>query len=454
MTNKEVNQILNSIGKMINLPNSNSGTLNEAHDNAACIGTGSDDSGYAGNTQKILDAIPIALVIVRVRDNQILYVNQKCCEVFKVSQEDCRGQISPNFWLDVADREEYTRQFRLQGFMKDYETRMKRPDGESFWALVSSALIECDGEAVTISGVLDIQKRKNLELKIAESEVRFRTIVETVPLPIIITRVADNVIMYVNEIAAEVFGFTNEEAYGQKAVSFYVNPAERAVIEQEIKRSGRVHNQEVRLKNNKGKITYALMSGKMISVSGEDVMLFGFQDITAMKMMEQELRRLATTDFLTNVANRRHWLEQAEQEFVRYKRYGNVSSVLVMDLDYFKLINDKYGHQMGDEVLKNFSAQCQTCLREVDFMGRIGGEEFAILLPETERNKAEIVARKIQEAILPVQLSGIEQAVSYTVSIGITQFEAADNFFSQALSRADSAMYTAKQEGRNRVVVK
>jgi diguanylate cyclase (GGDEF)-like protein/PAS domain S-box-containing protein len=404
------------------------------------------------NIQRILDTIPIALVFVKVSDNTIIYVNQKCCELFGCTREESIGRNSINYWVNRADWGEYVRQFRLQGFMKEYEVKMKRHGGEGFWALISSAIVEYNGESVNISGILDIQERKNFEIMVAESEARFRTIVETVPFPIIITRAVDDAIMYVNTIAMEIFGFINEETIGKNAVSIYVNPEERLFIGQEIRRYGCVNNREVMIKNSKEKVYYALISGAMISISGEQVILFGIQDITAMKIMEQELRKLATTDFLTNIANHRRWLEVAEQEFYRFKRYGHVSSVLVLDLDHFKLINDQFGHQTGDEVLRDFSVQCQSCLSEVDCMGRIGGEEFAILLPETGRDKAELVARKIQTTILYAQSEKDGQLVSYTVSIGITQFTAEDSSFSQVLSRADGAMYTAKQEGRNRFV--
>ncbi|HEY3424298.1 MAG TPA: PAS domain S-box protein, partial [Negativicutes bacterium] len=268
------------------------------------------------NIQRILDTIPVALVFVRVADNTIIYVNQKCCEVFGCTREDSIGRNSIHYWVNVTEWGEYVRQFRLQGFMKDYEAKMKRHGGERFWALISSAIVEYNGERVNISGIMDIQERKNLEIMAAKSEARFRTIVETVPFPfpIIITRKVDDVIMYVNTIAVEIFGFSNEETIGKSAVSIYVNPEERLFIGQEIKRYGCVNNREVMIKNSKEKVYYALISGATISVSGEEVILFGMQDITAMKIMEQELRKLATTDFLTNVANHRKWLELAEQE--------------------------------------------------------------------------------------------------------------------------------------------
>ena len=109
-------------------------------------------------------------------------------------------------------------------------------------------------------------------------------------------------------------------------------------------------------------------------------------DITQPKQLEDELRQLATTDALTGLCNRPHFLRLAEQEMARFNRAGNPASVLMLDLDYFKHINDTYGHGVGDAVLRDFSRRTGILLRQVDLFGRIGGEEFCILSPDTDRD--------------------------------------------------------------------
>ena len=404
------------------------------------------------NIRNILDAAPVAIVIVRLSNNHITYVNQKCCEVFRTTREESIGDVSANYWAVQAEREEYMRQFEAQGFAKDIEARMKRHDGKEFQALVSSAIVDYAGEKARLSGILDIQERKDLETNIRESEERFRTIVEKLPFPVVITRASDHVVMYLNPIAEAVGLVSKDEAVGRQAKSFVVIPADRRRLAEDVRLYGNVNNFETVLTNHHGRLMHVLISAVQTVYGGEKVLLSGIQDITSLKLMEQELRKLATTDHLTNIANRRAWFERAEQEFLRFQRYGHPCSILCLDLDHFKQVNDQYGHQVGDEILIDFTNRSQQCIRDLDYMGRLGGEEFAVLLPETDVDQAEKVSAKIQETIRKAYETKQGISLLYTVSIGITQFCKDDATFDQALSRADRALYAAKNAGRNRFV--
>lgn len=185
----------------------------------------------------------------------------------------------------------------------------------------------------------------------------------------------------------------------------------------------------------------------------EATMIGVMQDITERKKLEAELKKQANTDYLTGCASRRHFLECASQEFSRIQRYGGEMSVLMFDLDYFKAINDKYGHQSGDIVLKKFVQVCRHMLRDVDVIGRIGGEEFAAILPETGRVQAVEVAKRLCQSFAetPISLEGHE-AIHFTVSIGVASLLKGDSQFDSILNRADKGLYQAKREGRNRVV--
>lgn len=169
--------------------------------------------------------------------------------------------------------------------------------------------------------------------------------------------------------------------------------------------------------------------------------------------LAQKLEKLATTDSLTEIANRRHFLDLANKELHRTHRYSNGFSLLMLDLDYFKNINDTFGHGVGDEILKNMTKTTAECLRNVDIFGRLGGEEFAILLPETELSQAQNVAERIRKQIAQITFQVQDQMVSITVSIGITVYQAQDCKIEDILKRADHALYQAKKEGRNRIVV-
>ncbi len=176
-------------------------------------------------------------------------------------------------------------------------------------------------------------------------------------------------------------------------------------------------------------------------------------DISLQKQMEEKLRLLATTDPLTGIINRRHFLHKAEEEIARAHRYQKPMSFLMLDLDKFKSVNDTYGHPCGDEVLRRFVTTTQEFLRTTDVFARFGGEEFAILLPETDIPGAVILAERICVGIENMDVEWRDEALHITVSMGLAQLGPDDKTIHSIVTRADKALYTAKAEGRNRVVI-
>jgi diguanylate cyclase (GGDEF)-like protein len=165
-----------------------------------------------------------------------------------------------------------------------------------------------------------------------------------------------------------------------------------------------------------------------------------------------ELARLAATDPLTGCANRRHMLQVLESERLRWERYSSPFCVLSLDLDHFKAVNDVHGHLAGDEVLRHFVSLVQKVLRPTDLLGRMGGEEFAVFLPETKGDEAAAIAERIRTTVeaSPARLEGTE--IPLTVSIGFTQWRADDDqSIEDFLYRSDKALYAAKAGGRDRV---
>jgi diguanylate cyclase (GGDEF)-like protein len=181
--------------------------------------------------------------------------------------------------------------------------------------------------------------------------------------------------------------------------------------------------------------------------------LVGFRfDITELKRQERELARLAWTDSLTNALNRHRFMELAQNEIDRSWRHGKQASLIVVDVDHFKNINDRNGHAAGDQVLKSAVERWKHILRSHDLMGRIGGEEFSVLLPEIGAEGAMKVAEKMRAAIsdLPFEFEG--QLLRVTVSIGIATLSPAEDL-PELMRRADLALYEAKKTGRDRLVM-
>ncbi|MFA6505462.1 MAG: GGDEF domain-containing protein [Treponemataceae bacterium] len=170
-----------------------------------------------------------------------------------------------------------------------------------------------------------------------------------------------------------------------------------------------------------------------------------------LRLSEQNLKHMARTDPLTGTNNRGYFLELLRAEIDRCRRYSHTFSVLMLDVDYFKSVNDTHGHAAGDEALRTIIGVFQSCgLRQSDFWGRLGGEEFAIALPETELQAAAEAAERLRAnlAKTPVLFENLNFFIS--ISIGVSQFRPDDDLES-LLRRSDKAMYEAKQTGRNRV---
>jgi len=175
------------------------------------------------------------------------------------------------------------------------------------------------------------------------------------------------------------------------------------------------------------------------------------QEIVERQKAQAQLLELATTDSLTGLHNRRHFMDSAHQEFDRARRYQMPLSLLLLDADHFKAINDRYGHPVGDQALQALAAIGRRLLREVDLFARIGGEEFAILLPQTDPVAAWNVAERLRQAIIDQPTITGEGPLRLTVSLGVASLGPATVDLDDLLRRADVALYQAKQNGRNRV---
>ena len=173
-------------------------------------------------------------------------------------------------------------------------------------------------------------------------------------------------------------------------------------------------------------------------------------DITELQALKDEMQRQAHTDSLTGVANRRSFFERAEREFAHSRRYGSPLSLIAVDIDHFKQINDEHGHPVGDRVLQGFAQCCLDHLRAPALCARTGGEEFCILLPGVSADAAQATAERIRTAVAAARLCLEHPALRVTASFGVTGLGPADAHFGAVYSCADRALYTAKQQWSNR----
>ena len=170
------------------------------------------------------------------------------------------------------------------------------------------------------------------------------------------------------------------------------------------------------------------------------------------KKREAELNRIASIDFLTEINNRRHFIELAEKEIARSRRYKSPVTLLMIDIDFFKKINDTYGHHAGDKILVEFSSLCMKMIRENDIAGRIGGEEFAIMLPETCMDNGIIFADRLRKTVENTEWEIDNRKLKLTISIGASGCTCStEHTIEDMMKKADNALYKAKESGRNKV---
>ncbi|WP_431475296.1 GGDEF domain-containing protein [Marinobacter sp. KM021] len=173
----------------------------------------------------------------------------------------------------------------------------------------------------------------------------------------------------------------------------------------------------------------------------------------ALERANEQLAKLSMTDRLTGLLNRGTWENLVDAEYERYRRYGQATTLVMFDIDHFKPVNDNYGHLAGDEVIRHTAQATRNNIRQSDSAGRYGGEEFGIILPETDAENARLLCERIRESIEKSTVETSAGNITYTISMGIAQLTDEPENYMQWMQKADEALYAAKESGRNKVVV-
>ncbi|MBF0481318.1 MAG: diguanylate cyclase [Desulfovibrionaceae bacterium] len=294
------------------------------------------------------------------------------------------------------------------------------------------------------------------EDRLKKSERLFRSIFDNAAAGIVMTD-AQGRILRVNATFAAMLGHDPGELAGRPG-SELVHPDDAAqALERFRELAGGAlteHRAEERFLRRDGTPIWLDSSAK--AVPGEDgqagMVVWVMIDATKRKALEEELLRQAGTDYLTGISNRREYIHLSERELSRAKRHDAPLAALSMDIDHFKRINDTYGHNAGDEVLRLLAREVQANLREHDIFGRIGGEEFAVTLIECPVHEAMEIAERLRLALSKIETGEAGRGASFTVSIGVAAMSGGDSL-DVLLARADDALYAAKRGGRNKVML-
>lgn len=263
------------------------------------------------------------------------------------------------------------------------------------------------------------------------------------------------IIVYVNEAFSRVTGYAPAEVIGGNPRRLQSDATDGATKKRirEALAAGRPVRATLLNKAKDGRLYWVELNIVPLRDAAGEVTHFAAieRDITEQKRLESELAAQARTDGLTGLLNRRAFLELAEAEVSRLRRHGGMAALAMLDIDRFKAINDGFGHAAGDAVLRALAQHCRQSLRTHDAIGRVGGEEFAMLLPEMGMDAAAEVAERLRLGLAQLVVPAGNADLGFTVSIGVALLSPTGDDLAAALARADAALYRAKHEGRNRV---
>jgi diguanylate cyclase (GGDEF)-like protein/PAS domain S-box-containing protein len=309
-----------------------------------------------------------------------------------------------------------------------------------------------DGLAVsmlwTLGFILMVNQRLNAENREARQELEL--IFNASPEALLVTRLNDGLVLEGNAGFSAMYGYPREEVVGSSTLdlSLWKDPTDRQTVVDMLREDGVCSNREFEFIRKDGSQLTGLFSARRLQLRGAAHVLNTIHDVTVRKQLEQKLQEQATTDGLTGIFNRRHFLELADYEVQRAIRLDQPLSIVLLDIDYFKQINDSYGHQAGDAVLVNFARICRENIRNIDLLARIGGDEFAILLPAASSSQSSEMMSRVHAALATAQTTH-----PATTSGGIACLPCEIDTLDGLIDQADQALYRAKHAGRNRTEV-
>lgn len=298
-------------------------------------------------------------------------------------------------------------------------------------------------------------RRLGAELVLLRSnESRLRKLIENAPDAFFVYNEKGH-ILDVNKVACEQLGYDREELLSTSIYEF----GDKAETPEQVQliwpslESGEVRTiRSVHKRKDGSKFPVEINITGLIDKGSRQMFAFA-RDITETEKLKEYLSKLAMTDELTNLYNRRAFMLTLDKELATAARFNRDLAVLAMDIDYFKKVNDRYGHSGGDSVLQYFAKEALKNIRTQDTLGRIGGEEFAIILPETTIDCAKIIAERFRSAVEKISVEHELGTIKFTVSIGIACFDVQSKNSKLIVNNADAALYAAKGAGRNQVKV-
>ncbi len=407
----------------------------------------------------VLDEIG-AYIYAKDLQGRYTYVNRRVLQLFGLSLDEVVGQDDSVFFdLAVSDQLRQNDHYVLETgeTVVREEVNFIRTSGEKriYWT-VKKPVRDKAGHIIGMCGVsTDITEQKATAERLQQQQTLLETVLNNVDA-LIYMKDDQRRFVYANQKVAEVFGRDQAEIAGLRDIEL-VSPAiadQFWQLDQHVFATGQSQAGEECVASPDGKLRHYWSHKVPFDLAGPTRTLIGFSsDITELYELKEQLRLQSITDALTGLANRGHFFELAMQACSAAQRHQRPLTLMMLDLDHFKDINDRHGHPAGDAVLRAIGRLLQDAVRREDFVGRVGGEEFAVLLPDTGIAEAQALAGRILTTLREQHLVANDPHLVVTASIGIAERQRGDLGFDALYSRADHALYDAKHQGRDRIGV-
>ncbi|MBI4986235.1 MAG: diguanylate cyclase [Rhodocyclales bacterium] len=400
----------------------------------------------------IIESAPGAFYMID-EDTNLVRWNKTMNKATGLSDEQLRGKSILSA-IHEQDRSLAAAKF-LAAFATGYshmEVRVPTVDQGLRYMLKTARRFTVEGVPYLAGYSVDVTDRKHSEEALVKEKAFSDALVESVPGAFYVVDMEGNYYRW-NSYLNRLTGLSDRELL-QRPSLLSILEEDRPLAAEAMKHAfeNGYAQAELRVHTRDRGIRLFAITARRFQVDAATYLVGVGMDTTEWLAKIQHLEHDAWTDALTQVANRGHFMELAKQEFARCRRYGHAISLWMLDIDHFKNVNDTYGHQAGDVALQALVAMSRKSLRDWDILGRMGGEEFAVLLPETETSQALLVAERFRQTVAGAGVTlEKDKTVRLTVSIGIATAQDTDADLDALLERADQALYQAKRTGRDKV---
>lgn len=414
---------------------------------------------------KLFENNPVLMVISDLKSGKVMKINRAVMDKLGYSKDELIGKKSKELKIiiDSKKQQQIIEKLNISGRVKDLGVQVRCKDGKILNGLLSGQIIEIQGAKLSLIVMADISEQILLTKKIEEQKNKLQNVIEGSRLGTWEWELKSGEFI-VNERFTEIFGYIKEELMPIRIETWirytHLDDLKKSYdsLKRHFKKVSKYYSAEFRMKHKNGEWVWILSKGKVIEwgEEGQPVKMFGtHSDITEKKQLEEKIKENSIRDPLTNIYNRRYIFKQLEFLFLEFLRTERNFIVSIIDIDYFKSVNDRYGHQAGDFTLREFAQIIKKNIRSYDLFGRYGGEEFIIISKNINKEETTLMVERILDIMRDHEFRYYENRIKFTFSCGISgcgEIEKDKISVEKIIEKADERLYIAKNKGRNRVV--